>query len=129
MDSKRKNFGTRKIFCYYSEANKLRFVVEFERTEFHSFWSKKTIFANIKDFMGPNMLMWLIPFGKPLSFSCKSNDKGRPFRSGERTTLAEILGPYEEFLSDYTIQAIEDKISKGNYLATLRASGDVINPD
>ncbi|AJV07968.1 Pfa5p [Saccharomyces cerevisiae YJM1419] len=123
IDSKRKKFGTRKIFCYYSEANKLRFVVEFDRSEFHSFWDKKSILANIKDFMGSNILMWIIPLGKPYTSRCKSDGKG-----GSKTTLVEILGPYEETLSDYTIQAIEDKISRGEYLATLRASGDDSDP-
>lgn len=131
MDSKRKNFGTRKIFCYYSVPNKSRFVVEFDKTEFHAFWSKKTMLANLKDFMGPNMLMWIIPLGKPYTFPCKTklSDYGNHLLpSGQKTTLEEILGPYEESFSDYTIQAIEDKIAKGNYLTTLRAFGDEIGP-
>ncbi|EHN02863.1 Pfa5p [Saccharomyces cerevisiae x Saccharomyces kudriavzevii VIN7] len=124
MDSKRKKFGTRKIFSYYSESNKLRFVVEFDRSEFHAFWSKKTILANVKDFMGPNMLMWLIPLGKPFILSSKTDEVDNSLPSGRRVTLTEILGPYEELYSDYTIQAIEDKIAKGNYLTTFRAFGD-----
>lgn len=113
LATKRHAKATQTWFCYYNAVDGYRYVVEFLPREMQDFWNKHKILINIKEFLGQNAFMWLIPIGSNI----EDHD-------AITTNFDDILGPYRETISQRFREIIEHKIEKGEYVKSMRVYGD-----
>lgn len=114
---RRKKYSLRRMFCYYNPDDKCRYVVELNKKEYVSCWSKGCWWNNAVESLGPNILMWVIPWGTPISTFDYDQERNI---DGNKSTLDRALGPYREIISNKTIELIRRRIRNDEYLTKLR---------
>ncbi|SCV01319.1 LAMI_0G10726g1_1 [Lachancea mirantina] len=113
LQTKRRASWRKLWFCYYRAQDNCRYVLEFSPKETQRCYRKSSIFQNIKEFMGSNVLTWIIPIGTNIKCT-----------EPELNEYKEILGPYLETVSDQFEKMIEERIQAGQYVKTLHVYGD-----
>ncbi|CAR28101.1 hypothetical protein ZYGR_0N05910 [Zygosaccharomyces rouxii] len=117
MERRRKAFSTRKMFCYYNPDDGCRYVVELNKKEYESCWSKDSWWANAVESLGSNIFMWVIPWGTSVpKFKPDPEKNGR----NDKSTIEAVLGPYKETVGNKTIELIRKKISNNEYLTKVQ---------
>lgn len=119
MAKKDKSHFNRTV-CYYSSETKSRYVVEIKNNELRSLWRKKGVWHNVVDFLGPNVLLWFLPF----NYNSKRDSHDSDHAICPSCPLQSILGSYYESFSEPTIDLVEKKIAANDYLTTFHAYGD-----
>ncbi|GCE97923.1 palmitoyltransferase pfa5 [Zygosaccharomyces mellis] len=114
---RRKTFATRRMFCYYNPNDECRYVVELSKKEYLLCWSKESWWANAVESLGPNILMWAIPWGSPVP---KFKSGGEENVTDDKSTLEDVLGPYKETLGNKTVELIRKKINNNEYLTRFQ---------
>lgn len=115
---KRKTFSTRRMFCYYNPDDGCRYVVELNKKEYVSCWSKDSWCANAVESLGSNIFMWIIPWGTSVSKVKTDLEKN------DKPTIEIVLGPYKETVGNKTIELIRQKITNNEHLTKIQAYGD-----
>ncbi|SCV05636.1 LANO_0H11848g1_1 [Lachancea nothofagi CBS 11611] len=111
--TKRRSKATKNWLCFLNPVDGLRYVFEFKAVDAQNYWDKKDILVNLKEFMGTSYWRWFLPVGANVSY-----------HSPKTFEFEDVLGSYNEIISDRLRELLMDKISKGEYLATFRAEGD-----